>query len=144
MWNVDTQAGNCSCSRRGVVLIVVVVVFTISLSLFGLWAKAAIKQHQRSRQQQLRLQAVRLVEAGVNRAIARRAASDEFREETWVVPADELDRLHTAEVRIRITHKDNGSALSVEATADFPAGVTRKVRITRRVDLPQTVARSEP
>jgi hypothetical protein len=131
-------------ARAGFILVAVVVVFTISLTLFGLWAKSAIAHHQQVRNEQLRLQAVRLAEAGVRRAVGRRAADADYVEETWVVPAEAIGGTHAAEVRIRIEPKGDGSVLDVAATAAYPAGSLRRAQITKHLEIPNPVAGTEP
>jgi len=124
--------------RTGFVLVAVVVVFTIGLALFGVWAQAAVAQHRQLRNEQLRLQAVRLAEAGVGRALARRVADPQYVEETWSVPANVLDGNRAAEVRIRIEPAPDASAWRVEATAEFPAGALRRAKITKQVYIPKS------
>lgn len=121
-------------SRRGIVLIAVVALFAISLTLFGVWAQAAVRHQQRIRNQQFRVQAVRLAEAGVRRAVARRLADPQYETEVWRVPAEMLDKSHAAEVRIRVAAGGAAGTLQYEATAEFPAGAVRRAQITRRIE----------
>ncbi|MCI0332212.1 MAG: hypothetical protein L0228_03175 [Planctomycetes bacterium] len=120
--------------RRGVVLIVVIVTISISLTLFGLWARNIVKEHQRFAYQQFRLQAVRLAEAGVRRAIARRVADPQFEQEAWAVSADHLGGKHAAKVQIRAVPND-ASAVGYEATAEYPADAVRQARVTRQIEM---------
>ncbi len=121
--------------RRGVVLIVVIVTISISLTLFGLWARNIVNEHQRLAYQRFRLQAVRLAEAGVRRAIARRTADPQFEQETWTVPADQLGGKHAANVRVRAVPRDAPSTVRYEATAEYPAGAVRQARLTRQIEV---------
>src|SRR5688572_29155505 len=89
--------------RRGVVLVVILVTISISLALFALWAQTIVQDHRRQANQQFRLQATRLAEAGIRRAMARRASDPQFSDEVWVVPAADLVGTHDAKVRIRAT-----------------------------------------
>src|SRR5215208_4672367 len=91
------------CNRRGVVLIAVLVLFAVSLTLFGLWSQAVIREHSRLATQQFRVQAVRLAEAGLRRAVSLRANDAKYAEEVWSVPATQLDKTHAAQVRIHVT-----------------------------------------
>jgi type II secretory pathway component PulK len=122
-------------ARKGFVVIAVVVVFALSTALFGVWANAAIRAHRQLANLQLRSQAVRLAEAGVRRAIVRRRADPRYDDEVWSVPAAELGRNQSAEVRIRVTAADNGGSLHVEATALFPLGTPRRAKITKHVEI---------
>ena len=132
----NTCRNNRPPSRRGFVLIGVVVVLAISLTLFGVWAQAAVRQHGRLRSQQLRLQAVRLAESGLARAMARRGADAQYTGETWSVPAPDLGTAYAAEVRIRIAPTREATALRFEATAEVPADSPRRAKITRRIEIP--------
>ena len=49
-------------------LVTVIVVLSISLTLFGIWARAVLRERTRLASQQFQLQAARLAEAGVHRA----------------------------------------------------------------------------
>jgi Tfp pilus assembly protein PilV len=139
-----TRHDKCQSSRHGFVLVAVVVVLTISLALFGVWARAAVQQHRRSRNEQMRLQAVRLAEAGVRRAMARRAADPAYNGETWLVDGRELDSVHAAEVRIGLAQSADATALGFEATAEFPAGMAHRAQVTKRMEIPNTVSEVEP
>ena len=122
--------------RRGVVLIVVIVTTSISLVLFGMWAQNMVKEHRRFANQQYRLQATRLAEAGIRRAMARKSADPQFQDETWSVPTESLGGTHAANVQIRATQGDNAAIVRYEATAQFPAGAVRRAQITKRIEVP--------
>jgi Tfp pilus assembly protein PilX len=127
-------------NERGFVLVAVLVVFALAMALFGLWGRAAVREHRRLEGEALRLQAVRLAEAGVARARAQRSANPQYAEETWSIPAAELDTRHAAEVRIRVTP---AAAVRIEATADFPADAVRRARSTKRIEIPNPVPGDE-
>lgn len=122
--------------RRGVVLIVVIVTTSISLVLFGMWAQNIVKEHRRFANQQFRLQATRLAEAGVRRAMTRKSVDPQFEEETWTVPADSLSGPHAATVQIHAVPSDDAKSMRYEATAQFPAGAARRAQITKRIEVP--------
>jgi hypothetical protein len=126
------------------VLIAVVVALTICVTLFGVWARSSIQLHQRMRNEQLRLQAVRLAEAGVRRALAMRAADASYNQERWQVPASDLDTTHAGTVRIRVTPSHDAPALQFEATAEFPAGAIHRAQITKRIERPDSITEDEP
>jgi Tfp pilus assembly protein PilX len=122
--------------KRGVVLIAVLVLFAVSLTLFGLWSQSVIREHSRLATQQFRVQAGRLAEAGLQRAVSRRATDTKYADEVWTVAATELDKTHTAQVRIHVTPASDTSGIRYEATAEFPVGVPRRVQITKSVIIP--------
>jgi type II secretory pathway component PulK len=119
--------------KRGVVLIAVIVLFSVSLTLFGLWSQAAIREHRRLETQQFRVQAERLAEAGLQRAVSLRAADAKYSDEVWSVPATELDKSHTAQVRIYLAPGPDAGNIRLEATAEFPVGIPHRVQITKSV-----------
>jgi type II secretory pathway pseudopilin PulG len=122
--------------QRGFVLVAVLVVFVVSLTLFGVWARRAVGQHRRSRIEQVRLQAVRLAESGVRRALARQALDGNYAEEKWAVPTGVLDQTRAAEVRIRVEPPGDNGKLRFTATAEFPLGVVQRAQITRQIEIP--------
>jgi hypothetical protein len=131
-------------SRRSAILVAVVVVLTISLTLFGLWARALVQQRQRMRNLHLRVQAVRLAEAGVRRGLARRTIDPAYRQETWRVVASELDKIHDGEVRIRFVAGSEAATLRCEATAVFPAGAVRRAQVTKQMEIPTPNTGDQP
>jgi hypothetical protein len=123
--------------KRGVVLVAVLVIFSVNLTLFGLWSRAVIRERSSMITEQFRLQARQLAEAGLQRAVARRAADANYMDEVWSVPAAELDTTHAAQVQLRVTSTSDPSRLRYEAVAEFPVGAVRRVRITKSVELLQ-------
>ena len=121
--------------HRGVVLVAVIVLFSVSLMLFGLWSRAVIRERHSLATQQFRIQAVRLAEAGLQRAISLRAADSQYAEEVWSVPASELDNNHVGQVRIRVAPTTNADSLRYDSTAEFPVGAQRRVQITKSVEI---------
>ena len=63
-----------SMPRRGVVLVAVIALFTLSLTLFGIWAGTVVRERGHLENQQFRLQAARLAEAGMQRGLAHAPA----------------------------------------------------------------------
>jgi Tfp pilus assembly protein PilX len=125
--------------ERGFVLVAILVLLSVSLTLFGLWSRAVVREHNSLAIQQFRLQATQLAEAGLQRAISQRAANRKFIEEVWSVPAPELDNTHAAQVRIRIAPTSNSGAVRYEATAEYPVGNLHRVQITKSVEIPNPV-----
>jgi Tfp pilus assembly protein PilX len=125
-----------ACRKRGVVLIAVLVLFAVSLTLFGLWSQAVIREHGRLATQQFRVQAVRLAEAGLERAVSIRATDAKYADDVWSVPAAQLDKTHAAQVRIHVTPASDAGGIRYEATAEFPVGVPRRVQVTKSVTIP--------
>jgi|SRR4051812_42528873 Tfp pilus assembly protein PilX len=130
--------------KRGVVLIAVLVLFAVSLTLFGLWSQSVIREHSRMATQQFRLQAVRLAEAGLQRAALLRATDGKYVDEVWSIPATQLDQTHAAQVRIHVTPASDPGGIRYEATAEFPVGVPRRVQITKSLKIPNPAPVNKP
>jgi Tfp pilus assembly protein PilX len=125
--------------QHGFVMVAVIVLLSVSLTLFGLWSRAVVREHSSLATQQFRLQTGKLAEAGLRRAILQRAANATFSEEVWSVPASELDNTHAAQIRIRVTPTANSGAIHYEATAEYPVGNLYRVQITKSVEIPNPV-----
>jgi Tfp pilus assembly protein PilX len=123
---------------RGVALVLVIVAMSIALALFAIWTRAIVQAHRRSTSRQSELQAVRLAEAGVRRANALRAANSQYNEETWSIPKENMDGPYAAEVRILVTPIVETSLVRYQATAEYPAGATRRAQVTRKAETPAT------
>jgi hypothetical protein len=117
------------------VLVAVIVTLTIGLALFALWAQTIVREKRQLANQQFRMQAVRLAEAGIQRARAMRNANPDYEMETWSVPAEELGGRYGAAVRIRVTSEPGETATRMETIAEYPVGAVRRAQITKRIDL---------
>jgi hypothetical protein len=123
-------------ARSGFVVISVMVVIVISLALFGVWARAAVRENRRVGDHQLRLKATRLAESGLRRGLAQRNARSDYTGEIWSIPADEMGAHLPAEVRIKIASDATNEKLMIEAEAEYPKDTTRQARITKKAQIP--------
>jgi len=119
--------------RRGFAVVFVIVVIFVAITLFGLWARSIVRDLRRSESEQYRLQATRLAEAGIRRAIVQRAANDSYDQETWAIPATDLTGRHAGQVSIRVAQGDSPESTEYIATADYPTSKERRARITKRL-----------
>ena len=86
------------------------------------------------RQEQLRMQANWLAEAGLERAAARLDAEAGYRGETWEIAADDLDGQHAGKVLIRIGPAEDAEEMRIVIVeASYPAGATPSRSEERRV-----------
>ena len=125
-----------SAPNRGIAVVAILVVFAVSLLLFGLWSRSVVREHRSLSNQQFRIQAQRLAEAGIERGIAARKANADYAEETWSVPAAQLDKTHAAQVRIHVIPASKSGSIRYEATAEFPVGALHRAQITKSVEIP--------
>jgi hypothetical protein len=94
--------GFLSARRPGAVLAMTLVCLLVVGSLGVLLLRSALHEVQRSRVREHQLQALWLVESGLDRGLARLAASADYSGETWQIPADDLSGEHAATIRIRV------------------------------------------
>jgi Tfp pilus assembly protein PilX len=127
---------NSRTAPRGVALVAAIVTMTIGLALFAIWAQSIVREKRQLANQQFRLQAVRLAEAGLRRAAARRTADPEYENETWSVLAEELGGRYGGAVRIRVSAEADATATHFEAIAEYPVGAVRRAQITKQIEIP--------
>jgi hypothetical protein len=85
---------------------------------------------------EMRLQATRLAEAGLRRGMAQRASNASYEGDVWSIPVEVLGASRAAEVRIHVVTDEATDSLLIEAVADYPAGATRRARVSRKIKLP--------
>lgn len=144
MRKYDSSPGTIRWRRQpqGVALVTVIVAMAIALALFAIWGRTVVQQHHRAAARQHRLQAARLAEAGIRRAMALRAANPQYNEETWTIPREALGGAHSAEVRIRVAPAEANST-RYQVTAEYPAGTPRRVRASRHIEITATPTGTE-
>jgi len=109
--------------------------------LGALLIRSSLQEHQRSLVHERQLQALWLVESGLNRTLASLAASPDYRGESWQVPSGELGGRDGATIRIAIESLEGNQAkgrITVEASySDDPS---RRIvqRRTIEIELPRT------
>lgn len=116
--------------RHGIVIVAVVVLLAVAMTLFGIWAKSALRGQRLLRQRALDVQARRLAEAGIWRVAAQLSRDAKFSGETWSVPAESLGGPYAASVEIRVEPADDHANALVRATAEHPAGAVHRARHT--------------
>lgn len=115
-------------------LMAVIAVFANSLGSAG-------TARQQLRSIENRQQAEWLAEAGAARASARLAKELAYHGETWTIPAAELESGDPATVEIRVSlDEKRPAARKIEVTADFPAALPNRTRVTKNwvVDIRQS------
>ena len=122
--------------RNGVTVIVVLALLAVATTLFGVWARAAIRQERQLRQREYQVQSYRLAGAGIGRAIARLAEDPDYTGETWNISAEDLAGRHAARVRITTDPSASGESALVRVTAEHPADAVYLVRHTVEANVP--------
>ncbi len=116
-------------------LIVIIVTISISLTLFGLWAREIVREHRRFAGECHRIQAIALAEAGVQRAIALKTADPQFQQQVWTVPAESLGGRQVAIVQIEVQPGKAPGSTTYTAIAKYPADARIRAQITRRIEV---------
>lgn len=127
-------------ARRGGTIILVIAFFAIAMALAGGWVQTALNQQRHMKLWQEKTQVNWLADAGIRRALARRAADDTYQGEIWNLSPDDLDRRDAAKVIIRLetlaSDDDTQPKLQVTAIATYPAGLTKRVQTTQTARIP--------
>jgi Tfp pilus assembly protein PilV len=99
--------------------------------------KTAHVSHQQIQREIQHSQAELLAEAGLARAMAKRAVSAEYSTEKWTISARELNGAHSAAVLISFTETSIPEPKTIlTAMAEYPVGSATPIRVTRRVVVP--------
>ena len=118
--------------RRPGSAMVLVLIVILMISLMGTsLVRHAVSQHRQRRLDETRAQAVRLAEAGWNRALRNLAVTPAYSGETWELGEKSLPSGRTATVRIEIQPQDappNSRRLRI--VAEYPAGSPLVNRVT--------------
>lgn len=106
------------------------------LTLFGVWSHRVVVARERLKLEQWQMQSIRLAEAGLKRAAILYAANPDFKQETWKVLPDLLDKQHSAEIKINLAPGSSKEFLRLQAIAEFPAGEVHRAHTTRSIEIP--------
>ena len=139
MANRISGRGQRSRHRRAAVLILVVAVMGIAAVLLAVWVQSAVRGHKQLQLRVDELQALWLVEAGLERAAAHLAQSPDYDGERWDIAADQLGASDGAVVTIEVerTAEDSDRRL-IHVQADYPPGTERRARHTKNILLDLT------
>jgi len=137
--------------RRGVILIVVLVGLLVVGAMMVSVTRRAMLGHQSLQAAQRRLQAQWLLEAGIERAMARLAADLAYGGETWSLGPAAFEGQHDAEVRIKAQPvAGRPGRLSLHIEADYPRAAPWRCRAAKQLEIdrqalaPSTAAKPVP
>lgn len=118
--------------RRAMISVAALIaLFVVGLVCVGL-VKVAFSRRVEVGLRERRSQAEWLAESGLDRAMARLAASTDYPGETWNLSAEEFGGRGTATVDIRVEKvADRPDRRSVHIQADYPAGSNLRARRSR-------------
>lgn len=133
MYNDHAPVRVAAPSREGAALMLCLVLLAVTAVMTGVSVQRVLK----TREQQLRneeyVQAVRLAESGLRRAVARHARDPKYAGETWDVPAELLNGRSARIIIARAVDDSKPDELTWAATAEFPVTASQPVRVTRGV-----------
>ena len=144
--------------RRGTTIIIVIALFAVAMTMTGVWMRTVLGSRRQMVLWHEQTRVVWLADAGLRRAAARlRGKHVDYLGEDWHLDAETIGGGRDAEVVIRIEPvdlspgesmqglpEDNVRAFRIVATADYPAGDARHVRITKTVLFPMDSTGEEP
>ena len=131
--NTDGRQSRQTCRAGFVSIAVLIALLVIGLVCAGL-LKVALARRTEVVMEERRLQAGWLAESGVDRAVARLAASAAYDGETWEIPAEDLGNRGAATVAIRVERvPDRPDRRKVRVQADYPTGSDLRSRQSREI-----------
>lgn len=115
--------------RSAAAMVYVLILLLVISMIGGTLVRGAIAQHRQRLQDEIHAQAVRLAEAGWNRALHSLSRSPDYSGETWTLDADSLGPDRRAEVRIAVTSVAD-SPKHLEVIAAYPLDSPQINRVT--------------
>jgi hypothetical protein len=130
------------------VIIPVLVCFVLIMLICAALLQLVFAERGVSRQEERRLQAEWLAEAGLERAAARLSRTRDYTGETWDIAAEELGGRDPGHVIITVeTPKGKPGQRNVTVKADYPLAAERRARLQRNMALelaPEPTKRETP
>lgn len=122
--------------RAGAIAVIALIAILITISIGMSLVKTTLLERQETFKLQDQKQSEWLVEAGIERAVARLEASADYRGETWTLSAEELGGRDGGEVTIRIedSAEENGRK-QLTVIADYPAGDEQRIRSRKHITI---------
>lgn len=122
----------CRVVARPGAALVFVLVLLLFFSMLGIsLVRLSIAQHRQRLNDEFRVQAVRLAEAGWNRAVRNLALHADYSGEVWHVDGSSLGTKAAAAVRIEIKTTNDEPQKKLVITAEYPLGNPHISRVTK-------------
>jgi hypothetical protein len=116
--------------RSGSIVIVALVCLLVVMGLAASMIQGALRDRRHMRTLRDLRQTELLIEAGVDRA-AFQLADDDYRGETWDVPAEEIVGRGAGRVVIEASRDGDDEPWQVRVAAEYPLGGETSIRRTR-------------
>lgn len=122
-----------STNRRGVALLTAIVCLAVIAVICGALVRVVYAQRQQTRIEERKLQAEWLAEAGLERAAAKLADTQDYSGETWQIAATEFAGRGSGSVRITVEKvADQPAKRLVRVQADYPADSDGRARQSKQ------------
>ncbi|WZO99926.1 hypothetical protein EP7_001544 [Isosphaeraceae bacterium EP7] len=120
--------------RPAMIAVPAMVCLVLTLMLAASLLRTGLAAREVTREAERRLQADWLAEAGLERASARLAASEDYRGETWTLSPEDMGGADAGRVTIAIEEAGDRPGLTLaKVVAEFPAGGASVARSSRSV-----------
>jgi hypothetical protein len=134
-----------SVRRSGAILAMTLVCLLVVGALGAMLVQSALREAQQSRQREQQLQTLWLVESGLDRGLARLAASSDYTGETWQIAADALGGRDAATVGIVVeTIEENTAARRITVEAIYPDDPQHRIVQRRTIQVELLPTGEEP
>lgn len=120
-------------SRRGTILIVALVCLLIIMALVGALLQGTLRAHRQLRVERDRRQAELLLEGGLDRAAQRLSSDNDYRSESWELPAQSIGGNSSGLVKIEASRESDDGPWKIHVVAEYPAGSEFSIRRSRTI-----------
>lgn len=117
--------------RQGAMLVVALACLAIVMAIVGVMLQGALRARRQLHVERDLRQVELLLEAGLDRAAFQLANNDDYKGETWRIPASDLLGSGDAEVVIVAERSADAEPWQVRVAAEYPVGTVASVRRTR-------------
>ena len=123
--------------RQGAAIVFAMMALLIASLLIGTLIRTVAFSHRELRRDEIRTQANLIADAGCRRAVISFQENSDLIEETWNIPAAQLDSGYAATVYMKVTAKDTKpDQRVVSLTVRYPLEHPDLVQVTREFVFP--------
>ena len=121
--------------RRGAVIVAALVCLLIVVALIGAMLQGSLRARRQLPVQRDLRQCELLLDAGLERAAYRLAREDDYRGETWQLPADEAASLDEGQITIAASRDSAAQPWQLHVVAEYPLGSEHSIRRSRTITI---------
>jgi hypothetical protein len=134
------------CGRRfspGAVLVAALVCLLIVTSLVGGMLQGALRARRQLHVERDLRQTELLLQAGLERGVFRLTNEDDYRGETWNIPAEALHRQGAGRVLVEASRQTEGEPWRLYVVAEYPVGGEMSIRRSRTVSIKSSTSQDQ-